>query len=295
MEKILITGSNSFVGRNYIRYSKNRTVKEISLFDFSPSEIDFSEFNIVIHLAAIVHQSNKIPENEYFTINRDLCVDVAKNSKKAGVKQFVFLSTVKVYGTNISGSEPLTEDSLCNPNDSYGKSKLEAENALRLLEDDSFTVSIIRTPLVYGEGVKANMLGIMKLTDLFPVLPFGCINNKRSFTFVENLVGYIDCIIEKRASGLFIAKDMESLSTTDLVILISKYLGKKIVLIRLPDILRKIGWMIVPRIIDRLFESLEMNNNKTLEILKFKPPYSVEEGICRMVISYKKSKSKNTI
>lgn len=291
MEKILITGANSFVGRNYIRFSKNRNVKEISLIDFEPEEIDFSQVDVLIHLAAIVHQSKKIPESEYRKVNRDLCLKVAKCARESGVKHFVFMSTVKVYGEKSFGYAPLNEDSPCNPDDFYGISKLEAEIALRQLEDNKFTVSIIRTPLVYGEGVKANMLNILKLTDQFPVLPFRNVNNKRSFTFAENLVGYIDCIIEKRASGVFIATDMESLSTTELVSLISKYLGKRILLIKMPDFLMKITRKLIPRIIERLYGSLEINNSKTLDTLNFKVPFTAEEGIGKMVSSYKKAKT----
>jgi UDP-glucose 4-epimerase len=198
-----------------------------------------------------------------------------------------------VYGESNSQTGPLIESSPCNPIDFYGKSKLEAEVELRNLEDDKFIVSIIRTPLVYGIGVKANMLSIMKLTDKVPVLPFRNVNNKRCYTFVENLVAYIDCIVQKRASGIFLAMDQEPVSTTTLVTLISKYLQKKRVLIKIPDTLMRIAHLIVPGIVDRLFNSFEMNNNKTLELLDFKIPYSTEEGIAKMVASYKESKIKN--
>jgi len=290
MNKILIIGTNSFVGKNYIDFSTYKNINEVSLYDTEPEEIDFSQIDVVINLVAIVHQSKKIPESEYNKINRDLCLKVATCSKNAGVKQFIFLSTVKVYGESNPQTGPLIESSPCNPVDFYGKSKLEAEAELRKLEDDKFIVSIIRTPLVYGVGVKANMLSIMKLTDKVPVLPFRNVNNKRCYTFVENLVAYIDCIIQKRASGIFLAMDREPVSTTTLVTLISKYLGKKIKLIKLPSILLKIGYFLVPRIVDRLYGSFEMNNSKTLEILDFKPPFSTEEGIKRMVEAFKTTK-----
>ncbi|TFH38809.1 MAG: NAD-dependent epimerase/dehydratase family protein, partial [ANME-2 cluster archaeon] len=156
--RILITGENSFVGRNFLKYSKFNNVEEISLLKNRPEVIDFGKFDIVIHLAAIVHQSRRISEKEYFLINKDLSLKVAEYAKKANVRQFIFLSTVKVYGKFIPGSEPWSENSLCHPDDSYGKSKFEAEKALRELEDQDFIISVIRSPLVYGEGVKANML-----------------------------------------------------------------------------------------------------------------------------------------
>lgn len=290
MTKILITGAKSFVGKNFICSSKFKDVEEISLFDNKPEEINFSCVDVIIHLAAIVHQSKKISESEYFKINRDLCLSVATCAKKAGVKQFVFLSTVKVYGEIISGSVPLTEDSPCTPVDSYGKSKHEAELALQQLGDTDFIVSIIRTPLVYGDGVKANMLSMLKLVEKFPILPFGRVENKRSFTFVENLVGFIDRIIEKRAPGTFIAMDENPISTTELVEYISKYFEKKTYLFRPSFIIMRIGALIFSAIYNRLYGSLVFDNCKTLEILNFKPPYTSEVGIKKMVLAYKKNK-----
>ena len=201
-------------------------------FDKNPEDIDFTGYDVVIHLVAIVHQTIKISEVEYFKINRDLCLEVAKFAKKAGVKQFVFLSTVKVYGKFIKGYSFWNEKSQCFPDDAYGKSKYAAEIALKELNDNNFTVSIVRTPLVYGEGVKANMLSILKLIKKSHFLPFKNVNNRRSFTSAENLVAFIDRIIEKRAAGIFIAMDKDAISTTELVINDFKTLGKKVTLIQ---------------------------------------------------------------
>lgn len=292
MVRVLITGSNSFIGRNYLSHSRYKEVEEISLMNNKPENINFSIFSTVIHLAAIVHQSKKIPESLYYEINRDLCLKVAENAKKSGVKHFIFLSTVKVYGNSSTSLEPLNEDSPCNPVDPYGKSKYEAEIGLKKLEDDKFTVSIIRTPLVYGDGVKANMYSIMKLVDKYSILPFGKVNNRRSFTFVENMVAFIDRIIEKKASGTFIAMDENPISTTELINGISTSLGKRIYLFKVPEILLKTFAYIFPGIVSRLYGSLEFNNHKTLEILEFKPPYKSEYGIKCMVEAYKLSARK---
>ncbi len=288
MKKILITGANSFVGTNYIKFSLNKDISEISLFENHPDEIDFTTYDVVIHLVAIVHQSEQIQEAEYFRINRDLCLKVAERAKKGGVKQFIFLSTVKVYGEYNPVSGPWNEDSVCIPEDAYGKSKYEAEIALRKMEAKGFTVSIIRTPLVYGVGVKANMLSILRLVDRVSVLPLADVNNKRSFTSAENLVAFIDRIIERRASGIFIAMDEKPLSTTELVNLISKHLNKKIYLFKMPDLIVNLGKSLIPKIFDRLYGSFEMDNSKTLNALDFIPPLSTEEGIERMVTAYKK-------
>jgi len=284
--KILITGENSFVGRNFLGYSSYKNVSEISLIKHVPESIDFNNFDVVIHLVAIVHQKKTIPESQYFIINRDLCLKVAELAKKAGVKQFIFLSTVKVYGKFISGSEPWNEQSLCLPEDAYGKSKYEAELALKKLEDNSFTISIIRTPLVYGEYVRANMLSIMKLVHRTNILPFRQVNNRRNFTGAENLVSFIDRIIERRASGIFIAMDEKAISTSELVKMIAENMGKRIILFKIPEFIVKVGMIVWPSIFDRLYGSFEMDNSSTLKILDFKPPISTSEGIKKMVLSF---------
>ena len=290
MTKVLITGADSFVGRNYIKYSNNKKVDEVSLIDTKPEEVDFSGCDAILHLVAIVHQSKKINEKEYYKVNTDLCLRTARKVKKSGVKQFVFVSTVKVYGKYLPGAGPWNESSICEPEDAYGKSKYAAEIALKKLEDENFAVSIVRTPLVYGEDVKANMLSIIKLVERFPVLPLGNVDNKRSFTSVENLVAFIDRIIEKKASGVFIAKDEKELSTTELVNYISKYLDKKLLLISIPKIVIKICMFIYPKKISRLYGSFEMENSMTLEQLDFKPPLSIEEGIKKMILAYRYKK-----
>jgi nucleoside-diphosphate-sugar epimerase len=292
MTRILITGADSFVGRNFIDNSANKDVQEISLFDNQPDDIDFTKYDVIIHLVAIVHQSKTIHEDQYYKINRDLCIKVAEHAKKAGVKQFIFLSSVKVYGAFIPDSGPWNEDSICVPEDSYGKSKYEAEIALKKIEESNFIVSIVRTPLVYGAGVKANMLNILRLLDKFPILPLAKVNNKRSFTSAGNLVAFIDRIIEKKASGIFIAMDEKPLSTTDLVNCISTYLNKNIYLFRMPLLLIKLGTYLIPNIFDRLYGSFELDNKKTLNKLGFKPPFSTEEGIEKMVLAYMQDKKK---
>jgi nucleoside-diphosphate-sugar epimerase len=289
MTKILITGSNSFVGKNIIAYSKYTETKEISLIDNKPEEINFEGTDVVVHLAAIVHQSNKTPEDEYYEVNRDLCIRVAEYSKKGGVKQFIFLSTFKVYGDIIPTNVILDENSPCFPADAYGKSKHEAELALIQMEERDFIISIIRTPLVYGIGVKANMLSLLNLVYRFPILPFGKMSNSRCYTYIENLVGFIDRIIEKKASGIFIAMDEKPLSTTELVQYISKYFDKKIYLFRMPKIFIKIIAIISHGVANSLFGSFESDNQKTLQMLNFKPPYSSEEGVKKMVLTYRKT------
>ena len=290
MVNILITGANSFVGTNYRKFSQFKNVDEISLFDTRPEDINFSKYDVVLHLAAIVHQSKIISEHEYFAVNRDLCLRVAESAKKAGIGQFVFLSTVTVYGNCSPDLKIRNENSICFPDNSYGRSKLEAEMGLTKLEDRDFTVSIIRTPLVYGEGVKANMISLVKLIETMPLLPFKNISNKRNFTYVVNLAGFIDQIIIKRAPGVFIAMDNNAISTTELVNYLSKYLERKVILFKLPGIILRKARYFVPTIVDSLYGSMEVDNSKTLNELQYSPPYTTEEGIKNMIQYYKASK-----
>jgi nucleoside-diphosphate-sugar epimerase len=287
MTKILITGSNSFVGSNIVKFSGFKDIDEVSLYEKKPADIQFDKYDVVIHLVAIVHQTSRIPDNNYFLINRDLCFEVAQCAKRAGIKQFIFLSTVKVYGKFIPGSPPWNENSICHPYDAYGKSKYEAEIMLKEIEDEKFVVSIIRTPLVYGNQVKANMLGIIKLVSSFPILPFRDLQNRRNFTSAENLVAFIDRIIELRISGVFIAMDDEAISTSALVRIIAESLNKKIILLRLPASFINAGIYFFPRIFDRLYGSFEMDNSQTLRSLDFRPPVSIREGIKKMVLAFR--------
>jgi nucleoside-diphosphate-sugar epimerase len=295
MTRVLITGVNSFVGTNFRKFSRFKDIEEASIYNNNVRDINFGKYDVVLHLAAIVHQSKKIAEKEYFNVNTDLCLLVAELSKKAGIRQFVFLSSLKVYGEHVQHSELRNENSECHPDDAYGKSKYAAEIGLLKMNDASFKVSIIRTPLIYGEGVKANMLSLIRLIDTFPLLPFGKIENKRNFTFVENLVGFIDKIIEKNAPGIFIATDDESISTTRLVNYISKYLGKRTFLFKLPHLFIRISHFIVPDIIGSLYVSAQVENYITKKVLDYKPPFSTEEGIKKTVSYYlekKKQKKK---
>lgn len=290
MNRILITGSNSFIGRNFISLSRYSDTKSVSMKIVPPKDIDFIGFDVVLHLAAIVHQKKKISKEIYFAINKDLTIAVAKQAKKAGVKQFVFLSTLRVYGKFTPEINCWNEDSNCFPDDFYGLSKYEAELELKKLEDVNFTVSILRPPLVYGEGVPANMLSIIKLVERFPILPFKSVENKRSFVSTENLVIYIDQIIKLRASGTFIAADEKPLSTTELVLFISKYLNKKLFLIKTPKFIIKIGLYLIPQYVEKLYGSFLIDNKKTLDTLKIESLYSTDDSIKNMIIKYLESK-----
>ena len=292
MSRILITGTHSFIGTNFRELSKNQNVKEVSMKENQAEEVDFNSIDIVLHLAAIVHQSKKISDQEYFRVNRDLCVSVAREAKKAGVAHFIFLSTIKVYGNCIQGADPWNEDSICYPDDAYGRSKYEAELELRKLESPEFKVAIIRTPIVYGPGVTANILKLIRLVKKFPILPFRDVNNNRHYTYVGNLIGFIDKIIEIRASGTFIVMDDSPISTTNLVKTLAHFLRKKIFLFRVPKLIIMAGIKLRPAIFDRLYGSFYLDNSKTKKDLKYNPPFTSEEGLSMMISAYMSSRKK---
>lgn len=288
MNKILITGSSGFVGTNFIKNSKEFDIVEVDLLIQKIEEIDFTKTNSVLHLAALAHQMSGAPEEEYFRINRDLAYEVAKKGKAEGVKHFVFMSTAKVFGESTTNKPAWNENSKCNPLDPYGKSKYEAEKLLLSLQDDSFKVAVVRSPLVYGIGVKANMFNLVKLVNRFPLLPLGGINNRRSMVYVGNLVALIKHIIQTQASGIFIAGDKNPLSTSQLAQIIAKTSNKRVILLKIPGFMLGLAKKIKPSIVEKLFGSLELDNNPTNEKLKFTPPFSTEYGIDEMVKWYKK-------
>ena len=165
----------------------------------------------------------------------------------------------------------------------------EAENALLSLEDEAFKVTIVRTPVVYGEGVKANILKLIGLTDKYSHLPFGGIANRRSMVYVENLTHLISEIILQKKEGIFLASDDHAVSTTDLIRSIAKALNKKIFLFPCP-ILNKTLKFLKPALYQRLYENLFVDNTYTQTQLHLKNPYTAQEGIEKMITWYKAQK-----
>lgn len=277
--RILLIGKNSFIGTNYIKYSKFKGIQEVDSINLIPEKYDFSGFDVIIHLAAIVHQTKKIRKDEYLRVNTEFPVKVAKKAKLDGVKQFIFLSSTKVYGDNPPPVGYWVEGSECNPTDAYGLSKFKAEQQLLALAAPGFTVSVVRTPLVYGEGVKANMLNLMKLVKRVPILPFKGVNAKRSITFIGNLTAYIDRIIEIRARGIFLAQDKEPVSVEELVRLIASGLKRKTFLFNPGKLLLRLIKELTPSIYVRLFGSSVIDNSETVKGLGLNLPYTTKDGI----------------
>lgn len=280
MKKLLITGSNGYLGSNFIyQYKDKYSFEKFSLQNQKLDNINFDNVHIILHCAALVHQKVEYSYEKYHEINVDYSIKLAKLAKENGVKQFVFISTIAVYGEN---QEKLYEYIICNPNTPYGKSKLEAEKQLLELNDDSFIVSIIRPPMIYGKNAPGNIDSLVKLVKKLVIIPLGKIENKRSFISIQNLCFLINEVITQQKAGIFLAADDEPLSTSKFITLISKNLDKKVYLIKIPffESLLKI---LKPSFHKRLYGSLEVDNRITKEKLNLSNPYSVEEGIKLMI------------
>lgn len=279
--KILVTGSSGFVGKYFIdKYKYKYDIQTFSFRKDDISALNCSDIDVVFHLSALVHQMGGASCEEYERVNVIQTLQLAKKAKESGIKHFVFMSTVKVYGEETDSK--YSENSICNPEDDYGKSKLKAELELQKLEDEDFKVSIIRTPIVYGYGVKANIKSLINLVNKVPLLPFGKTENKRSMVYIGNLSHLVNEVITQQKSGIFLASDDEAISTSRLIELIAKNLDKKVYLVKIPffESLLKI---LKPSFHKRLYGSLEVDNSITKEKLNLKNPYSVEEGIGMMI------------
>jgi len=261
--QITITGSISFIGQNIINYLSSYQFTEVDMIENKPSGIDFSKSNAVIHLAAIVHQKKSTSEELYFKVNRDLAFETAQEAKKQGIRHFVFFSTIKVYGDGGYEKIIFDEDSKCNPLDPYGKSKFQAEQRLLELADKNFKVSIIRPSMVYGKGVKANMLQLSKLVQKLPIVPLGGVQNKRSMVSIDNLMITLDAILQKPRTGVFLACDKEPVSTSELVHELIKVVSPNKMMIGLPKFVISLSKLVVPFISRRLFGSFHVDASST--------------------------------
>jgi len=284
--RVLLTGASGFIGTAfYRRYQTEFEIEPVS-FRKEIGEIDVEGIDIVVHLAALVHQMDGAEEDAYHQVNVTKTVALAKKAKASGVKQFVFMSSVKVYGEETA--EPYDEESPCHPKDPYGRSKLDAERALLAMADETFEVAIIRTPVVYGEGVKANIHKLVKLTDSYRILPFGGIHNRRSMVYVGNLIHLISEIIRQEATGIFLASDDAPLGTSALIEKIANTLGKHPLLFPFFPLKIMLKWL-KPQIYQRLYGDLYLDNSRSKARLNLKNPFTSDTGIEKMVRWYQEN------
>ncbi|CDU10798.1 UDP-glucose 4-epimerase [Vibrio coralliirubri] len=311
---MLVTGSTGFVGSRIVELAKERdwavipvVRKQIEPLTNSlviPS-IDastdwsgaFEGVDCVVHCAARVHQMNETEQDAliaYRDINTLGTLNLAKQAAEAGVKRFVFVSSIKVNGELSEPNLPFEPNLKNTPQDPYGLSKYEAEVDLaKLSKETGLEVVIIRPPLVYGPGVKANLLSMMRLIDKGIPLPFGAIKNQRSLVYLDNLSNLIlTCCEHPSAPGYtFLASDDQDVSTTQLMQTIAHAMGKSPRLIPIPMSWIQAGSSVLNKqhIAQRICGNLQVEIGLTKDILGWKPPVSFEQGIKITVEAYLKS------
>lgn len=245
--------------------------------------------DVVIHAAARAHimQDESVdPLAEYRRVNVAGTLRLANQAVEHGVKRFIFISSIKVNGEGTPLGSPYQAEDLPKPEDAYGISKLEAELALMQFSRESgMEVVIVRPPLVYGPGVKGNFASMIRLVQKGVPLPFGAVHNKRSLVAIDNLVDLIVRCIDHPAAAnqVFLAGDGEDLSTTELLRRVGFAMGKPARLVPVPAGLLQFGATLLGKkaMAQRLLGSLQVDISKTCEMLDWKPPYTVEEGLRR--------------
>ena len=310
--RVLVTGSNGFVGRVLcshlvgagvpvraavrdvaatVRGDEVVAVGDIDgVTDWSDSLVDITH---VVHLAGrahIVRESALDPESAFWTVNTDGTRRLAEQAAAQGVRRMVFVSSVKACAERTSGT-PLAEDSTPCPEDPYGRSKLNAERALLRVSEETGLESVsLRSPLVYGPGVRANFLRLMRLVCSGIPLPLASIRNRRSLLYVENLVSAIEICLHHPAAagGTFNVSDGEDVSTPDLVRRLAGIMGCKARLWPFPApalsaVARLLGQ---GPAVDRLVESLALDISRIRAMLGWSPPFSLEQGLAETIRWY---------
>src|SRR5690554_4420353 len=264
MKKILITGKDSYIGTSFEKWlSKWPDKYRVDTIDMKSDtwrDNDFSGYDVVFHVAGIAHiKETSDNQDLYYKVNRDLAYETAHKAKQEGVEQFIFLSSMSVYGIEngvIDKSTPL------RPNSAYGKSKIEAEELINKLQDDSFTVATLRPPMVYGKGCRGNyprLAGLALKTPIFPK-----VDNKRSMIYIDNLSEFVKQLIDNRSGGLFFPQNVEYVNTSEMVRLIAEVHGKKIVMTKLFNpLLRLLNVSTVNKVFGDLVYDMSMSEYKS--------------------------------
>ncbi|GAB6633739.1 NAD-dependent epimerase/dehydratase family protein [Streptococcus uberis] len=230
MKHILITGANSYIGTSFEKWLEasegDYQIDTLDMIDSKWRQFDFSPYDAIFHVAAIVHKNEKnMDPTIYDKVNRDLPIELAGLAKAAGVKQFVFLSSMSVYGNK---EEVITKETKENPSTYYGKSKLAAEKGLMQLESADFKILMMRPPMVYGPKATGNYTRLSKLSRITPIFPN--IANQRSMIYIDNLLEFVRKAIDTNLSGLHFPQNKEYVTTSQLVKTIRDVNGKNTLL-----------------------------------------------------------------
>jgi nucleoside-diphosphate-sugar epimerase len=313
--RILVTGVSGFVGRALLeRLSKagghelrgavrradaprDVNAEYVTVSDLS-RDTDWSRAlmgcDVVVHAAARVHvlrDTAADPLAEFRRVNVDGTLNLARQALTAGVRRFVFVSSIKVNGEETPAGRPFRADDAPQPRDAYGLSKLEAEQGLRVLYTQPRREwVVVRPTLVYGPGVKANFLKMMQWLDRGVPLPLGAIRNSRSFTAIDNLASLLEqCAVHPAAANeVFLAADGEDLSTTELLRRLARRLGKRARLLPIPPAALQAAARLLGRgdFARRLLGNLQVDVGKARERLRWSPAVSVDEALERTVRAF---------
>ena len=318
-QRILITGASGFIGHSLVQKLFNKKSYELLVAIRNNTDFDFAvekyyydgfplhdktcdivnEIDFIVHSAARAHIINENLSDsltEYRSVNTKGTLQLAELAARSGVKRFIYLSSIKVNGEFSEPGNPFTENDICMPTDPYAVSKHEAEIGLiEISNKTGMEVVIIRPPLVYGPGVKANFLNMMKWLYRRIPLPFGAIHNKRSLVAIDNLIDLIITCIKhpSAANQVFLVSDGKDLSTTELLSKVATALGKKSGLIPINQQLLEIALKLIGKkdLGQRLCGSLQVDISKAKKILNWTPLISVDEGLDKTAKYYLESKS----
>lgn len=223
--RILITGTNGYIAKNFASYMENTRL--ISLRDDNWRNESFAGYDSILHGAGIVHKKETSSnQHEYYAVNRDLTFELAQKAKNEGVGQFVFLSTMSVYNLSDITDNVITANTPTNPTTNYGRSKLEAESLITTLSTDSFSIAILRPPIVYGYNCPGNFQRLCNLIKKSPIFPD--YTNARSMVYIQNLCACIRSVVEEKREGLFFPRDPAPIATCEMAEAIAKAQAKKL-------------------------------------------------------------------
>ena len=315
MARVFVTGANGFVGRALVAslmqhdadvvasvrhndmHLYNGIKQVIHTVDSRTAwKVDLANIDVVIHLAARVHvmdDSELNPLACFREINTSGTLNLAGQASDAGVKRFIFISSIKVNGEITSLGNSFSPDDNFIPTDPYGLSKYEAEQQLlKLAKETGMEIVIIRPPLVYGFGVKGNFASLLKWMQRDVPLPFGAIHNQRSLVALENLVSFIICCIDnpKAANEIFLISDCEDVSTTVLLQKVATAFGKKALLLPVPVSLMTLAAKLLGKgdVATRLFSSLQVDSSRARDLLGWKPVITMDEQLKKIADAYLK-------
>lgn len=275
--KVLITGAGSYIGESFRtyaaeHYSDNFSIDTIGMIDGTWRDYDFSGYDVVFHVAGIAHSdvghvTEKIIK-KYYAVNTDLAIETAKKAKESGVKQFVFMSSMIVYGesSRLGKRKCITKDTVPKPANFYGDSKWKADKGIRQLADSSFNVAVLRPPMIYGKGSKGNYSLLSKIAQILPLFPD--IDNERSMLYVGNLCEFLCKVMLIGLGGVFMPQNGEYIRTTDMVQMIAEANGKHIFITGLlnPIVL---GLSLVPGRIGKLVNKAFGNYSYDIEMSNY--------------------------